>query len=104
MLLANHGDRFFGHHGWWWFLGGTVPILLLLALVGLGVWAVLRRGSPVFPATRAGGAEAGPDGALKEVRLRYSRGEMSREEFLQRSEDLGAAGPAPGERGPSGSG
>jgi uncharacterized membrane protein len=30
-----------------------------------------------------------PDAALKEVRLRYARGEMSREEFAQRSRDLG---------------
>jgi uncharacterized membrane protein len=33
------------------------------------------------------------DGALEEVRLRYARGEIGREEFLQRAADLGAAGP-----------
>lgn len=102
MLLANHGDRFIGHHGWWW-VGGLVPFLLLLALIGLAVWVVLRmtsRGSGLFPAGGAAAAVARPDGALEEVRLRYARGEMSREEFLQRSEDLGGLGPTAGESGP----
>jgi putative membrane protein len=102
MLLANHGDRFIGHHGWWW-VGGLVPFVLLLALIGLAVWAVLRmtsRGSRLFPAGGATAAVDRPDGALEEVRLRYARGEMSREEFLRRSEDLGGVGHPPGEPGP----
>jgi putative membrane protein len=103
MLLANHGDRFIGHHGWWWGFGGLVPFLLLLALVGLAVWAVVRitlRGSGLSPAIGAAAPVTRPDGALEEVRLRYARGEMNREEFLQRSQDLGGAGPTPGESGP----
>jgi len=105
-LLANHGGRFFGDHGWWWFLGGFVPFLLLLGLIGLVVWAVFRlpsRGSGLFPATRGGETVARPDGALEEVRLRYARGEMSREEFLQRSQDLRGVGTAPEEPRQSGS-
>jgi len=105
VLLANQGGRFFGDRGWW-FLGGLVPFLLLLALVGLAVWAILRatpRGSAVFAAPSAGAAAVRPDAALEELRLRYARGEMSREEFLQRSQDLGGFGPAAGEPGPSGS-
>jgi hypothetical protein len=35
------------------------------------------------------------DGALGEVRLRYARGEMNREEFLERSHDLGGSVPLP---------
>ncbi len=39
-LLANHGGRFFGDHGWWWFLGGFVPFLLLLgqSLARMAPW------------------------------------------------------------------
>jgi putative membrane protein len=105
VLLANQGGRFFGDRGWWFF-GGLVPFLLLLGLVGLAVWAILRatsRGSAVFAAPSAGAAVVRPDSALEELRLRYARGEMSREEFLQRSQDLGGFGPAAGESGPSGS-
>jgi putative membrane protein len=105
VLLANQGGRFFGDRGWW-FLGGLVPFVLLLALVGLAVWAILRatsHGSAMFAAPPAGAAVVRRDGALEELRLRYARGEMSREEFLQRSQDLGGFGPAAGEPGPSGS-
>jgi putative membrane protein len=106
MLLANHGDRFIEHHGWWG-LAGLIPFLLLLALIGLAVWAVLRitsRGSGLFPAMGAAAAVTRPDGALEEVRLRYARGEMSREEFLQRSQDLGGVGPSAGDSGPPATG
>jgi putative membrane protein len=101
-LLANHSHRFFGERGWWFF-GGLVPFLLLLALIGLAVWAVVRmtsRGPRVLPATGPASGFTRPDGALEEVRLRYARGEISREEFLQRSQDLGGPGPAIGEPGP----
>lgn len=100
MLLANHGHRFSEHQGWWWGFGRLVPFLLLLTLIGLVVWAVLRstsRGSGMFPATGAAAVVTRPDGALEEVRLRYARGEMTREEFLQRSQDLAGAGPMPGD-------
>ncbi|HEV8420817.1 MAG TPA: SHOCT domain-containing protein [Actinomycetota bacterium] len=107
VLLAHHGGRFFDHRGWWWFFGGVVPFVLLLALIGLAVWAILRmtsRGSTLLPAARSAGAVARPDGALEEVRLRYARGEISREEFLQRSQDLGGVGPTAGEPGQPGAG
>lgn len=43
------------------------------------------------------GVAARPDGALEELRLRYARGEMTREDYTQRLADLGgrpAAGSA----------
>jgi putative membrane protein len=101
-LLANHGHRFFGERGWWLF-GGLVPFLMLLALIGLAVWVVVRmtsRGSRALPATGPASSFTRPDGALEEVRLRYARGEISREEFLQRSQDLGGLGSPAGEPGP----
>jgi putative membrane protein len=106
-LVANHGDRFFHHRGWWWFFGSVVPFVLLLALIGLAMWAILRmtsRGSTLLPAARPAGAVPPPDGALEEVRLRYARGEISREEFLQRSQDLGGIGTSAGEPGQPGAG
>jgi hypothetical protein len=45
---------------------------------------------------RAQPVGAGVDPALAALRLRYARGELSREEFLRTSADLGAPPPADG--------
>jgi putative membrane protein len=102
VILFNHGGRFgppdrgfVVHHGWWWgFWAHFIPFLFFVALIGLVVWAVLRlSGRTYAPAMAAAPAGFVPaprmDPALEEVRLRYARGEMSREEFVQRSQDLG---------------
>jgi uncharacterized membrane protein len=99
-MLFNHGGRFgyppdhgFAHHGW--FFGGLVPILLFAILIGVAVWAILRltgrphAGVVAWPAGASGMGPFPRDPALEEVRLRYARGEMSRREFIERSEDLG---------------
>lgn len=62
--------------------------LAFLALLALGVALLWRRSSGSSDSVDAG------DEALETVRLRYARGEMTREEFLQANEDLGG-GPAP---------
>jgi putative membrane protein len=83
--FGHHG---FGHHGLWFF--GLVPLILWVVLIGVAVWGVLRVTSRrTLVASTAVPAVPRPDGALEEVRLRYARGEMSREEFVQRSRDLG---------------
>lgn len=102
MILFNHGGGFgppgrgfVVHHGWWWgFWGHLIPFLFFVALIALVVWAVLRLSARTYvPAVAAAGVAPAPaprrDPALEEVRLRYARGEMSREEFVQRSQDLG---------------
>jgi putative membrane protein len=91
--MYHHFDPGWVDRGWWW-LGGLVPLLLVLGLGALVVWAVVRL-TRVGPAT----APAVPpppapptlprDPALEEVRIRYARGEIDREEFLRRSGDLG---------------
>lgn len=112
MLVFNRVGRFVGppgpffvHHSWWWgFWAHFIAFLFFLALIGLVVWVVLRlTGRPHMAAMVPAGGDVRPpprpDPALEEVRLRYARGEMSREEFVQRSRDLGGesepmAGPA----------
>lgn len=88
----------YGDHGWWVFFGGVLPLVLFIILIGLVVWAVLRvtgRGRPPVPASTRVPAASPPDEALHEVRLRYARGEMDRQEFVQRYRDLGGSPPPP---------
>ena len=59
--------------------------LAFLALLALGVALLWRRGSESRETAGRG------DEALEALRLRYARGEVSREEFIQASEDLGGA-------------
>jgi putative membrane protein len=117
VILFSHGGRFgppgrgfVMHHGWWWgFWAHFIPFLLFVAVIALVVWAVVRlSGRTLAPAVAPAGFAPAPrmDPALEEVRLRYARGEMSREEFVQRARDLGgvpeaarAAGPAMPEPG-----
>ena len=68
-------------------------VLLIAAVAMLVVWLVasLRRGQLVHE--HAQPARATTDTALQEARLRYARGEMSREDFLQVSTDLGGGAP-----------
>ena len=81
------------HHGWS-VVHLAVPLLLFLIVIGVAVWAVLyltsRRGTAV---AAVAGAPA-RDPAMEELRIRYARGELAREEFVQRSTDLGGAPPA----------
>jgi hypothetical protein len=97
---------------WWGTFGWLLPLLLVAVLTGLVVWAVLRTSrhpavvampatgplpaaplpttGPLAPATIVGAPVAGADPALEAARMRYARGEMTRDEFLQVSRDLGA--------------
>ena len=69
-----------------WFL-----FMAFLALLVLGVALLWRRGSGEKVAAASG------DDALDAIRLRYARGEMPREEFLQVNKDLGGQEPPPEE-------
>jgi putative membrane protein len=65
----------------WWMPGmmliGGFVWLLILALIGLGIWWLVRE----FRPTRR-------DQALQLLRERYARGEIDREEFEARRRDL----------------
>lgn len=103
MMNFQHADRAFGGHGWWWpLVGGVVPMILFAALIGLVVWAFLRVGDRGRTASALVASRPAfrPDGPIEEVRLRYARGEMSREDFIQRYRDLGGGAASPGAPSP----
>ena len=88
------------HHGPTWLavLHTIMPFLVVLAVGALLAWVVLRvatdRGRPLMQPA-AGTSQAPPrvDSALAELRMRYARGEIDRDEFVGRSADLGEAFP-----------
>ena len=77
---------------------GLVMFLLLLALVALAAFSAWRLTHPatatVGAAPAATPTAAKPaDPALAELRLRYARGEVERDDYLQRVADLGGVAP-----------
>ena len=69
-------------------------LILLVLLVALAVYLIVRWSSVrTPPPPPAGPPPRAADDALEILRLRYARGEIDREAFLQASQDLG--GPAP---------
>ncbi len=83
----------YANHPWWGFFGWFLPVLLILLLAGVAVWLVARvtkerpqvlsTAPPVVPTPTP------PADPLEVVRLRYARGEVGREEYVQVTKDLG---------------
>jgi len=95
--------RFFGgpfHGGGPSWVHWLFVFLIVVAIVA-GVWLIARmwmtRPHPPMTGWRPGGPPPPPNPALSELDLRYARGEIGREEFLQRRADLlGHLAPPPG--------
>jgi uncharacterized membrane protein len=81
------------HHEWW---AGPLHALVVLAVVALlvvgAVWLVRRlmEGPPTtaVAAPGGGGSTQVSDPAVAELRLRYARGEIERDAYLQSFADL----------------
>jgi uncharacterized membrane protein len=88
-----------GYHPWWAVLGVILPLLLFAVLIALVVWAALRltREGALRPGARqwAGPAQRGTDAAVEQLRYRYARGEVGRDEFFRMSQDLGVPASVP---------
>ena len=80
--------------GWWMVAMMVVPLVLLVVLVLLLVAAFAPRGGSYPPLSP--GSFFTSSTALEILDARYSRNEISREEYLQKRADL--AGKTPGER------
>jgi putative membrane protein len=109
-MIVRH---FYGRPGLGYRGPGLFRVLILVVLVALLVVAITRlvymRRAHTARAQRWQHRQWGPPGggpmhpnadpALHELRLRYARGELSRDEFLERSRDLGGpdgtVGPPP---------
>lgn len=76
------GGMMGGGMGIWMLIGWLVPILVLVGLGVLVVWAIRKL------AGDSRTARSGDDDALEVARHRYARGEIDREEFRRIRSDL----------------
>jgi uncharacterized membrane protein len=92
------------------FLGWVLPLLLLVALVAVAVYALEQTISADGPGLGFGPAGSygrsavsfGSDPAMEQARVRYARGEMGRDDYLRLLDDLRAA-PSTGAEAPASS-
>jgi putative membrane protein len=84
-------EQHHGGHGWFW----LIPFVFLLLFAATFFWVVLQTRGGRFGVRPAPPAAPAADGALEELRLRYARGEVSREEFLAADADLRGLPAAP---------
>jgi uncharacterized membrane protein len=94
-----YAEHHHGGHPLAWALFALILVLLLLVIANLVATLMRRRRGPwgggPGPWRHRGSGPVFADGGPEHVlRLRYARGEITRDEFLQASTDL--AGPAPG--------
>jgi uncharacterized membrane protein len=76
------------HHGGGHWITWILPVVFALLLAATFFWFVLQtRGGRIIGARPVQAVAAG-DVALDELRLRYARGEVSREDFLAADADL----------------
>jgi uncharacterized membrane protein len=82
-----------GDGGGLWLVGGLLWLLLVAAVVAGVVYLLLRASgrAPGRDGRAAGGST--PDVAVTELRLRYARGEVSRDDYLRTAADLGVSLP-----------
>ncbi len=72
-----------GYYGIGMWGGALMMVLFWLAVAGLGIWGLRM----LFPGGRSAPATP-PTSALDIARVRYSRGELSRDDYLALVEDL----------------
>jgi len=92
-----------GHDGWWYGPLHFLFLLLFIALLVVAAFWLVRRLSPgvaqaatpaVAPAGAVGAVGPATDPAVATLRMRYAKGEVSREDFRNALADL-TSGEAP---------
>ena len=79
-LMVAQPARWGHMNGWGWGMW-LFGLVFMIAILGLVVWALLS-------AIRGPGSRSNRRGALDLLDERYARGEMEREEYLERRADL----------------
>jgi putative membrane protein len=83
---ADTGEGYVGYHhmmGGGWFMGPFMMMVLIIFLVGAGIYVLRSLGHTAKP-----GAAGAHDSALTILRERFAKGEIDREEFEERRKAL----------------
>lgn len=90
-MFPNHDPSW--HTGASWPIGWLAPILMMLMLAAVVVWAIVRlTRQPVSGVTSAPFPTPKRDPALEQARMRYAQGQLDREAFLRIAADLAPGG------------
>ncbi len=86
---ADRFGHYVGRGDGWWLLTTLLVVAAVAGAAALVAQTMMgRSGRPVDGP--GGPSPTRPDEAVAQLRLRYARGEVSREEFLQTAADLGS--------------
>jgi putative membrane protein len=72
---------------WWWGLHMLAFSLFWIGIVALGLMAVRRLSAP----RQAGGSAESTSPAIVILQERYARGEIGRDEYIEKQRDLSAS-------------
>jgi putative membrane protein len=84
MMGGDGWNMMGGGFMWFWVVMVVVMVVVLALLVAGAIWLARTLTRPSSPP----GGPAGPSPARTELDLRYARGDLTREEYLQRRADL----------------
>jgi putative membrane protein len=84
MMTGMGGDMMGGGFMWFWVVMVVMMVVVVALLVAGAIWLARTLTHPSSPP----GGPAGPSPARTELDLRYARGDLTREEYLQRRTDL----------------
>jgi putative membrane protein len=84
LMTGMGGNMMGGGFMWFWVVMVVVMVVVLALLVAGAIWLARTLTHPSSPP----GGPAGPSPARTELDLRYARGDLTREEYLQRRTDL----------------
>jgi putative membrane protein len=84
LMTGMGGNMMGGGFMWFWVVMVVVMVVVLALLVAGAIWLARTLTRPSSPP----GGPTGPSPARTELDLRYARGDLTREEYLQRRTDL----------------
>ena len=96
----GYGPMMGGGGGWWWVLIALFWLIVIAGVVLLVVWGIRQLNKAAHGHEAPGGSPygqqpGGRDEACEIARVRYAKGEITREQYAEICHGLGVPGPPP---------